>query len=344
MDLDFAYDFAATKCKKQTSSIMPASNGQTAQITFSIKPHGAAAASSRSTAATMVNQEDEDMKDEAQPAIGHAKGKKDKVKGIPRKALKALIAKELEAQSKGVFTKLLQSDDLPAAEQSASEAEAVHHGVACDGCGVNPIVGIRYKCSVNKNFDYCAKCEERLDHPYAFLKITRPGGAPEVMITMMNEEQEKAAAQEESKGGCDPSNFVQEMIDTFAPRGGHAGRGGRGCGRGGRGGGFRNMIDQFMNKFDNDDIKQKFEEFQKQWAAEKHCGGAKDWNFNGKKDWKEARAVCTRKPENVIVMAPGSAEVIEIDVLNDTYWPWKYGCTLTLADEQPDTEIPIEVF
>lgn len=27
MDLDFAYDFATNKCKKQTSSIMPASNG-----------------------------------------------------------------------------------------------------------------------------------------------------------------------------------------------------------------------------------------------------------------------------------------------------------------------------
>jgi len=103
------------------------------------------------------------------------------------------------------------------------------------------------------------------------------------------------------------------------------------------------MINEFMNNFDNDDIKQKFEDFQKHWAA-KQCGGNKDWNFNGKKDWKEARAVCTRKPEEVIVLAPGSAQVIEIDVLNDTFWPWKNGCTLTLADEQPSLEMPIDIF
>jgi len=46
--------------------------------------------------------------------------------------------------------------------------------VECDGCGVSPIVGPRYKCSVRKNFDFCSKCEERRDHPYAFLKINNP--------------------------------------------------------------------------------------------------------------------------------------------------------------------------
>jgi len=37
-------------------------------------------------------------------------------------------------------------------------------------------------------------------------------------------------------------------------------------------------------------------------------------------------------------------EIIEIEVLNDTYWPWKPNCTLTLADEQPSFELPIDVF
>ena len=161
---------------------------------------------------SVASQDDEEMKDEAQPATGHSKGKKEKIKGIPRKALKNLIMKELEAQSKDVFTNLLKSDELPAAEQSTSEAEAVHANVSCDGCGIAPIVGLRYKCSVCKNFDYCAKCEERLGHEHAFLKINQPGGAPEVMITMMNEEQESSSPQEESKG-CDPNNFVQQMIN-----------------------------------------------------------------------------------------------------------------------------------
>ena len=139
------------------------------------------------------SQEDEDMKEDTQPAKGHSKGKKDKIKGIPRKALKNLINKQLEAQSKDVFQKLLTSDELPSVEQSAKEAEAIHLGVSCDGCEVGPIVGLRYKCSVCKNFDYCSKCEERLGHEHAFLKIRQHGGAPEVMITMLNEEEKQAA-------------------------------------------------------------------------------------------------------------------------------------------------------
>jgi len=144
--------------------------------------------------------EDIEMKDD-QPAMGQLKGKKqkDKVKGIPRKALKNLINKEFEKQAKNAFEQLLKSDELSKPEMTAEEAEQVHEGVACDGCGVSPIVGIRYKCSVRKNYDLCAKCEDRLEHEHAFLKITQPGGAPDVMITMLPEEKPQAfqAAQEE---------------------------------------------------------------------------------------------------------------------------------------------------
>jgi len=37
-------------------------------------------------------------------------------------------------------------------------------------------------------------------------------------------------------------------------------------------------------------------------------------------------------------------QIVEFEVLNDTHWPWKAGCSLTLADEQADMELPIEVF
>ena len=52
-----------------------------------------------STAATAPA--DEEMKDEGMQGSskGHKKGKRDKVKGIPRKALKNLINNELEKQS-----------------------------------------------------------------------------------------------------------------------------------------------------------------------------------------------------------------------------------------------------
>lgn len=61
--------------------------------------------------------------------------------------------------------------------------------VACDGCNVCPIVGPRYKCSVRKNFDLCSKCEERGEHPYAFLKINTPDQAPTAIFAVLDENQ-----------------------------------------------------------------------------------------------------------------------------------------------------------
>jgi len=50
---------------------------------------------------------------------------------------------------------------------------AVHNCVRCDGCGMKPIKGIRYKCTECHNFDYCEACEElnANSHKHAFLKI-----------------------------------------------------------------------------------------------------------------------------------------------------------------------------
>ncbi len=35
----------------------------------------------------------------------------------------------------------------------------VHTGVKCDGCGAQPIVGVRFKCTVCPDYDLCATCE-----------------------------------------------------------------------------------------------------------------------------------------------------------------------------------------
>lgn len=68
----------------------------------------------------------------------------------------------------------------------------VHTNVICDGCGANPIIGVRYKCSVCKDFDYCEQCEEKLDHPHAFLKIKRAGQAPKAIFTTIDENMPEA--------------------------------------------------------------------------------------------------------------------------------------------------------
>jgi len=51
------------------------------------------------------------------------------------------------------------------------ENKVVHYGVRCSGCKVPSIVGVRYKCSVCYNFNYCEKCEETIEHAHNFIKM-----------------------------------------------------------------------------------------------------------------------------------------------------------------------------
>ena len=69
------------------------------------------------------------------------------------------------------------------------EAQVVHEGVFCNGCpDKKAIRGIRYKSTIKKNFDMCAPCEERQGDDDAMLKIRTPGGAPDAMVVIADEE------------------------------------------------------------------------------------------------------------------------------------------------------------
>jgi len=59
---------------------------------------------------------------------------------------------------------------------SMKQAEEVHthHGYVCDGCDQGPILGPRFACSTCGDYDLCATCEERSDHPHPLLKIVNP--------------------------------------------------------------------------------------------------------------------------------------------------------------------------
>mmetsp|Transcript_42909 Transcript_42909/g.30924 ORF Transcript_42909/g.30924 Transcript_42909/m.30924 type:complete len:151 (+) Transcript_42909:436-888(+) len=124
-------------------------------------------------------------------------------KGIPRKALKNLIEAELDKQAKQIFNELLASKNLNLKEEEeAIVEEGPMHNVECNGCGKAPIFGVRYKCSVRKDFDYCSVCEERLSHEYPFLKICEPEQSPVSMITVLPEA-------EDGEGNTDQVNTNQ---------------------------------------------------------------------------------------------------------------------------------------
>jgi len=84
-------------------------------------------------------------------------------------------------------------------------------GVECDGCGMAPILGVRYKCSICKDFDYCATCEERKGHEHAFLKITDPKQAPKAIIAVVDENMQNPQADLD----CDVDQMVN-MASQFA--------------------------------------------------------------------------------------------------------------------------------
>ena len=99
--------------------------------------------------------------------------------------------------------------------------------------------------------------------------------------------------------------------------------------------GLKQLIDELVSKFSNDEeIKAKFDSFRAEWNSIKDERANTDKNVRSRNDWREARAVCTRKPEEVISIAKGSSAIAEIEVLNDTYWPWKFNCTVTPCDKQ----------
>ena len=89
--------------------------------------------------------------------------------------------------------------------QSPEQTKAVHENVYCDGCNYGPIIGLRYKCSVCKNFDYCGNCKKHIGHEHEFLPISQPFGNPEDMHPTLK--------QEESKGNKDPNVFIQQMLE-----------------------------------------------------------------------------------------------------------------------------------
>ena len=65
----------------------------------------------------------------------------------------------------------------------------IHQNVICDGCKMNPLKGIRYKCKTCENFNFCENCMKAIgdDHGHEFTKIEIPEefeGIPSYLIIL----------------------------------------------------------------------------------------------------------------------------------------------------------------
>jgi len=166
--------------------------------------------------------------------------------------------------------------------------------VACDGCGVGPIIGIRYKCSVCKNFDFCEVCEERVVHEHPFIKILKPEeSVPNLAENAHEEEHEQH----------------------------HEGRGHRGWrGRGG----MRHFAHAMAAMLGRNGGFDETEAQENEWA----------FHGEKRSKWSEQRALVLNKPSAPVVCRVGELTFVTVEIQNGTKWPWKQGCVLSVSPKQ----------
>ncbi|TKY55260.1 Ubiquitin-associated/translation elongation factor EF1B [Spatholobus suberectus] len=70
---------------------------------------------------------------------------------------------------------------IPPFKRSHSHTEAMtgmfHKGVRCDGCGVYPITGPRFKSLVKENYDLCNICFNEMGNGTDYIRMDRPASA-----------------------------------------------------------------------------------------------------------------------------------------------------------------------
>lgn len=59
---------------------------------------------------------------------------------------------------------------------------------------MTPIIGIRYKCVICKDFDFCASCESINVHPHPMIKLYKDGQCPSMMIVAIDNVEEPFAS------------------------------------------------------------------------------------------------------------------------------------------------------
>ena len=79
--------------------------------------------------------------------------------------------------------------------------KVIFEKINCNGCGIKSIEGIRYKCAICKNFDYCEKCfkENCEKHNHPFIKFYHQYMPLESIKVIINENDYPETKNENSK-------------------------------------------------------------------------------------------------------------------------------------------------
>ena len=116
------------------------------------------------------------------------RGEESIVSVISQEEVQSMIESEVQKLLPGLTENIIKNVTKAAGSRiegggEKKEEKVVHEHVTCDGCGVAPNVGFRYKCLICHNFDFCEDCENKGTHPHAFIKIRKPSQVPKILIT-----------------------------------------------------------------------------------------------------------------------------------------------------------------
>ena len=73
-------------------------------------------------------------------------------------------------------------------QPKSEEGKPVHKYIICDGCEMNPVVGVRYKCAICPDYDLCENCEAVTTHDHPFLKIKNKRQTPHKIIAIVEDD------------------------------------------------------------------------------------------------------------------------------------------------------------
>jgi hypothetical protein len=73
------------------------------------------------------------------------------------------------------MSKIMMSNAPKEGDINLSFVKTVHQGIKCNKCGMDPIIGYRYKCPICQNYNLCQNCEENNsqtgEHQHDFIKM-----------------------------------------------------------------------------------------------------------------------------------------------------------------------------
>lgn len=108
------------------------------------------------------------------------------------------------------------SKSIPATAAATADLQ-VHKHVTCDGCGMFPLLGVRFKCAVRENYDLCASCEAKTEKAFPMIKIYNTQQEPAAIVVNLRTGPEEGSFRHCHRGRRwrETKKAQQENANTF---------------------------------------------------------------------------------------------------------------------------------